>query len=82
MKNEKRVVWKVDDSPGISGDFKDDDVTAVKNGDDDHEHQEQEADEKHESLNGHSCKHDTETYIYFQHAAKRCSHTHTHTLLH
>ena len=47
--------------PRLSCDFKDDEVTAVKNGDNDHKHQEQEADEKHEGLDGHSCRDGTES---------------------
>ncbi len=45
------------DSPSLSCNLKDYDVTSVKYGDDDEKHQEQEADEEHDSLNHHSCKH-------------------------
>ena len=52
---------QVADSPCLSRDFKDDEITPVKNGDNDQKHQEQEADEEHNSLNGHSCQYNTET---------------------
>lgn len=51
----------VSDSPCFSSYFEDDDITAVKNRDNDQKHQEQEADEKHNSLNNHSCQENTET---------------------
>lgn len=42
--------------PGLSCNFKDNNVSAVENRDQDQKHQEQEADEKHKGLNGHSCQ--------------------------
>lgn len=53
-------------SPGLPGDFKDDEVALVENGDDDQEDQEQEADEKHNGLNGHSCGNGNGKHV-FQH---------------
>lgn len=51
----KRTAAHVRHSPGLTRNFKHDDVAAVENGNDDHEHQEEEADEKHDGLNGHPC---------------------------
>lgn len=42
-------------SPGLTRNFKHDDVAAVENRNDDQEHQEEKADEKHDGLNGHPC---------------------------
>lgn len=42
-------------SPGLTRNLKHDDIAAVENGNDDQEHQEEKADEKHDGLNGHPC---------------------------
>lgn len=65
------VIWEgtaghVGHSPGLPGDFKDDEVALVENGDDDQEDQEQEADEEHNGLNGHSCGNGNRKHV-FQH---------------
>lgn len=49
------------DSPGLPRNFKHDDIPAVKHGEDDQKDQEQEADEKHKRLDGHSWQHNRHT---------------------
>lgn len=70
--DEKTVTWNITDSPSLSCDFKDNDVTAIKNRDNDQKHQEQKADEKHNSLNGHSCR-EAQTQEIFIHEFKHIS---------
>lgn len=57
-----QMKWRAEvaDSPRLPRHCEGDDVTAVKNGDNDQKHQEQEADEEHNSLNRHSCQKKTE----------------------
>lgn len=43
-------------SPGFPRDLKNNDVTAIENGDDDQKHKKQETDEKHHGLDHHSCE--------------------------
>ena len=52
------------DSPSLSCDFKHEEVTTMENRDDDQKHQEQEADEKHNSLHGHSCQSHTDHRVF------------------
>lgn len=60
-RKKERAIWIVADSPCLSCNFKDNDVAAVKHWDNDQKHQQQEADEKHNGLDSHSCRVNTET---------------------
>ena len=52
------------DPPRLGSDLEDDEVPAVKDGDDDEEDQEQETDEEHQRLDHHSCPHRTHNNKY------------------
>lgn len=54
FQQEQQRHAKAADSPRLPRNFKHDDIPAVKHGEDDEKHQEQEADEKHKRLDGHS----------------------------
>lgn len=65
------IIWegtagRVGHSPGPLHDFKHDEVAVVENGNDDQEHQEQKADEKHNGLNGHSYRSGNRKYMFNQ----------------
>ena len=59
------AAWLSSNSPHLPHDLKDHEIPTVENRDDDQKHQEEEADEKDEGLDGHGCRHNTETSCFF-----------------